>query len=137
MKKIQRTWQKIQRTILFRADELELLLWLPTASFINPHTTLRLLLAIADVLGCDGGWGPDEMKHGLQQSMLMPNISDPIRTIRNIRRWALDGLRDESVLSNLSHLQSPDVEETTEVTSLHYCQAGLLHSRKCIPWQLY
>jgi poly(ADP-ribose) glycohydrolase len=40
---------------------------------------------------------------------MTPHLESPIVILQNIRRWALEGLRDEPLVSRLTHLQSPEL----------------------------
>jgi hypothetical protein len=80
--------------------------------------------AIANVMSsADRG----EIKRGLGRAMT-PHLESPINIVRNIRRWALEGLRDEQLVSCLTHLKSPQLRgaSTKACRSISAKQARLV-----------
>ena len=84
----------------YGAEDLERLL--PVSKFD------KLESAMNAVVNAVSSADRDEIKCGLGRAMT-PQLESPIDILRNIRRWALEGLRDEPLVSYLTHLQSPEL----------------------------
>lgn len=81
---------------------------LPATDFLPGSSNLESALsAISNLLGQG-----DDIKQGLDKLFVRTKLSsDPFVVLCNIRRWALDGLRDEDLLSTLKgQLCAPDPE---------------------------
>lgn len=91
----------------FKLGEKELERVLPASAFSPEGTLDSALHAVANALSLDGTAEAREMEHGLRQSFATPLLRDPHRVLGDIRRWALGGLEDASLVAGLSHLARP------------------------------
>lgn len=84
----------------YGAEDLERLL--PVSKFDKLESAMNAVVNVMSSADRDG------IKRGLGRAMT-PHLESPIVILQNIRRWALEGLRDEPLVSRLTHLQSPEL----------------------------
>lgn len=103
------------RLVMERSVKLSYLLVAPTIFEWNADSLGRMLPAfennitdavasISKLLCHDRRYEEEDMKVGLESVLSSKHIQDPLRVLCNIRRWVLEGLRDEHLTDLLVHL---------------------------------
>uniref|UniRef100_A0A7S1BAR9 poly(ADP-ribose) glycohydrolase n=1 Tax=Corethron hystrix TaxID=216773 RepID=A0A7S1BAR9_9STRA len=104
---------------IFKFGHDDLLRSLPEKAFLGGDDSgddSLSLTAVSNTIGMDGLVFTREIEQELRRAfdleVVAQNIESRRRLLRNVRKWALEGLRDESLVVALSHpLPSPSLTE--------------------------
>uniref|UniRef100_A0A7S2IH94 PARG catalytic Macro domain-containing protein n=1 Tax=Helicotheca tamesis TaxID=374047 RepID=A0A7S2IH94_9STRA len=99
---------------VYNISKNELEQQLPESCFEDEKNVDLALRAFAAALSRDGTYTMNAMYMGLHLVLKSRSIQQPARLLRNIRRWALDGLADEGLSSFLQHLEGPALTPSSQ-----------------------
>eukprot|EP00581_Thalassiosira_minuscula_P012427 CAMPEP_0183726082 /NCGR_PEP_ID=MMETSP0737-20130205/22278_1 /TAXON_ID=385413 /ORGANISM="Thalassiosira miniscula, Strain CCMP1093" /LENGTH=466 /DNA_ID=CAMNT_0025957299 /DNA_START=70 /DNA_END=1470 /DNA_ORIENTATION=+ len=122
-----------EKIFQYNADEIEH--FLPADNF-KPSSG-NIMLAIASLSKLIGGhrFSPADTKRGLERLCSKTiTASAPLTIICNIRRWALQGLKDERLLSMLreGRLKAPDPPSHTELRMASVSRSITAKHARCV-----